>query len=134
MSNPNASENTPIQLVEKNEKNKLMDFEESENRPPSSMDDSVFVSQVVDSKEQATSLQKHSLEGLMYLFRQLGSAFIELSKFNCRKTISQLSMIEPHHKNTPWVMGVLGKAYFEMGDYLTAKRHFQTMRDLDQYR
>ena len=45
MANPNASENIPIQPVDKNEKNRMMDFEESENRPPS-MDDSVFISQV----------------------------------------------------------------------------------------
>ena len=43
MANPNiaSSENH----VDKNEKNRMMDFEESENRPPS-MDDSVFISQV----------------------------------------------------------------------------------------
>lgn len=31
-------------------------------------------------------------------------------------------------------MGIMGKAYFEMGEYLTAKKHFQNMRDLDHFR
>ena len=164
MSSPNAgsSENTP--MLDKNEKNKIMsDFEESENRPPAaaSLDDtSISIAQAcVDAREQAASLQKHSLDGLMGLLRQFGFAFIEMSKFNCRKAISQLGQIEPHHRNTPWVMGILGnypfkvsfcrmfhclhnygsflfsgKSYFETGDYLTAKRHFQNMRELDQYR
>ena len=82
-------------------------------RPPAAtpLDDtsSISIAQAcVDAREQAASLQKHSLDGLMGLLRQFGLAFIEISKFNCRKAISQLGQIEPHHRNTPWVMGILG--------------------------
>ena len=107
-------------MLDKNEKNKIMsDFEESENRPPAaaaSLDDtSISIAQAcVDAREQAASLQKHSLDGLMGLLRQFGFAFIEMSKFNCRKAISQLGQIEPHHRNTPWVMGILGNYPFKV--------------------
>ena len=52
-----------------------------------------FFLSITDTKEQVASLQKHSLDGLMFLFRQLGKAFIELSKFKCREAIYQLNQI-----------------------------------------
>lgn len=53
MANPNAASSENLQPVDKNEKNRMMDFEESENRPPS-MDDSVFISQVKGKFKWAT--------------------------------------------------------------------------------
>ena len=53
----------------------------------------IFFLPITDTKEQVASLQKHSLDGLMFLFRQLGKAYIELSKFKCREAIHQLNQI-----------------------------------------
>lgn len=79
-------------------------------------------------------LQKYCLEGLMTLFRQLGRAYLSLARYQCRDAIENFDNIDSKHRNTAWVMGSIGKAYFEMGDYLQARKHFQQMRDLDPHR
>ena len=87
-----------------------------------------------DAKSNAVSIQKHCLDGLLCLFRHLGEAYLALSHFQCEKAVKVFEDIEPHHQNTAWVIGSIGKAYFEMGDYAKAKTFFQKMRDLDPHR
>ena len=86
------------------------------------------------AKDQIVSLQKHSLEGLLALLQQLGEAHLAMAKFKCNKAIQLFEDISPNHKNTAWVLGSLGKAHFELGNYVSAKVLFQEMRDLDPYR
>ncbi|KAL1128844.1 hypothetical protein AAG570_013378, partial [Ranatra chinensis] len=84
--------------------------------------------------EQALSLQQHSLEGLMTLLRELGTAYLFLSHFECRKAIHCLSSLPPHHQNTGWVLSLLGKAYFELNDYKQACRVFGEVRSREPER
>lgn len=72
--------------------------------------------------DQALTLQRHSLEGLMMLLRELGQAYLYLSQFECKKAIECLSNLPPHHHDTGWVLSLLGKAYFELNDYKKACR------------
>lgn len=122
---------TDSATIEKNEKNKIMDMEMGSDRiiegPPASMQDS-------DTMEQGRSLQKHSLDGLMYLLRKFAFAYIDLARYNCRSAVAKIEQIDHNHKNTAWVMGIAGKAYFEMGDYVNAKRCFSTLREIDPFR
>jgi tetratricopeptide (TPR) repeat protein len=125
-----ASTDASSQLAEKNEKNKLLDLD-VENIPRITLQNPEVSAIVTD---QALSLQKQSMDGLMFLMRQLGAAYVDLSRFASRKAIAQLENLAPHHRNTGWVKGIMGMAYFEMGDYRETKKLFQSMRDLDPYR
>ena len=98
-----------------------------------SMDDTTS-SLEAKTREHAVSLQKHCLDGLLCLFRHLGEAYLSLSHFQCEKAIHTFETIDSNHQNTAWVVGSMGKAYFEMGEYAKAKRFFQKMRDLDPHR
>ena len=60
----------------------------------------------------------------------MGEAFVFLARFHCQAAIGAFEAIEAHHRETPWVMGSIGRAHFEMGEYNTAKNYFQRMRDL----
>jgi anaphase-promoting complex subunit 3 len=113
-----------------NEKNKLMDVD---GVSQISMDDTTS-SLEAKTREHAVSLQKHCLDGLLCLFRHLGEAYLSLSHFQCEKAINTFETIDSNHQNTAWVIGSMGKAYFEMGEYAKAKRFFQKMRDLDPHR
>lgn len=134
-------------LNEMNEKNKLMDTLESSltnmapapaplQPPPPSHQRWMTAEDCYESKakDQIVSLQKHSLEGLLALLQQLGEAHLAMAKFKCNKAIQLFEDISPNHKNTAWVLGSLGKAHFELGNYVSAKVLFQEMRDLDPYR
>jgi anaphase-promoting complex subunit 3 len=61
-------------------------------------------------------------EGLMALMQELGTAYLHLSQFNCRKAIDCLNNLPPQHYNTGWVLSLLGKAYYELTDYQQAVR------------
>lgn len=61
-------------------------------------------------------------EGLMALLRELGTAYLHLSQFNCRKAIDCLNNLPPQQFNTGWVLSLLGKAYYELTEYQQAVR------------
>uniref|UniRef100_A0A146LB22 Cell division cycle protein 27 homolog n=5 Tax=Lygus hesperus TaxID=30085 RepID=A0A146LB22_LYGHE len=84
--------------------------------------------------DHATTLQKHSLEGLITLMRELGQGFLYLSQFECKKAIEVFKSLSPHHQNTGWVLTLIGKAYFESADFKQACRTFSEVRKLEPER
>ena len=72
---------------------------------------------------QALVIQRHCVDGLMGLMRQLGYAYSELSRFSCRKAIEILEDVPAKHRQAAWVLGHLGKAHFELSKYKDAKRY-----------
>ena len=58
----------------------------------------------------------------MALLRDMGTAYLHLSQFNCRKAIESLNNLPPQHYNTGWVLSLLGKAHYELSEYQQAVR------------
>lgn len=87
-----------------------------------------------NSTQHVFQLQKQSAEGLMSLLRDIGTAYLHLAQYNCRKAIECFSNLASQHYNTGWVLALMGKAHFELGDYQTAARYFSEMRELEPYR
>ncbi len=69
----------------------------------------------------AVSIQKQSLEGLLQLLRHFGAGYLEMSKFNCQKAAQIFEDTPPNHRSSGWVLGMLGKAHFELAQYKEAK-------------
>ncbi|XP_069701622.1 cell division cycle protein 27 homolog isoform X2 [Periplaneta americana] len=84
--------------------------------------------------QQALHLQKQSAEGLMALLRDMGTAYLHLSQFNCRKAIECLNNLPPQHYNTGWVLSLLGKAHYELTEYQQAVKYFSEVREREPYR
>ena len=127
--------------AEKNERNKQVELDKDEklpNPPSITIKDTTASSPPPDQhkalSEQAIVIQKSSMGGLMELLRLLGAAYSELSRYNSRRAIALLDEIPHHHKTTGWVLGMVGKAHFEMGEYKEAKKYFKEMRDKDPHR
>jgi anaphase-promoting complex subunit 3 len=139
---------TPAQeLAEKNERNRAERDPVSANQLIPSSDDTLkkpatqtsamtAVPSVcnVNLGVQALAIQKQSLEGLMQLMRQLGAGYSELSKFNCRKAIQIFQSLPLNHNKTGWVLGQLGRAHFELGEYKDAKMCFKDLREREPFR
>ncbi|CAG2067748.1 unnamed protein product, partial [Timema podura] len=73
--------------------------------------------------QHALHLQKQSAEGLMSLLRDIGSAYLHLSQFNCRKAIECLDNLPEQQHSTGWVLSMLGKAHFELTEYEKASEY-----------
>ncbi|XP_015276281.1 PREDICTED: cell division cycle protein 27 homolog isoform X1 [Gekko japonicus] len=83
---------------------------------------------------QAFTLQKAAAEGLMSLLRDMGKGYLALCSYNCKEAIHILSHLPSHHYNTGWVLCQIGRAYFELGEYMQAERIFSEVRRLENYR
>ena len=58
------------------------------------------------------------LEGLMSLLRDMGKGYLALCSYNCKEAIHILSHLPSHHYNTGWVLCHIGRAYFELAEYM----------------
>ncbi|TRY61025.1 hypothetical protein TCAL_09134 [Tigriopus californicus] len=125
------------ELAEKNEKNKV-EREKLLGDDPKVIggDDLIKPKTFVmpNLSSQALVIQKQSVDGLMQLMRQLASAFIELSKYNSKKAIETLEGLTSNHLNTGWVLGLMGRAHFECGQYKEARQLFKSMREKEPFR
>ncbi|XP_046894693.1 cell division cycle protein 27 homolog [Hypomesus transpacificus] len=83
---------------------------------------------------QAFSLQKAAADGLMTLMRDIGRGYLALCAYNCKEAISILSQLPSHHYNTGWVLGQIGRAHFELAEYMQAERIFSEVRRIESYR
>uniref|UniRef100_F6TGR1 Cell division cycle protein 27 homolog n=1 Tax=Ornithorhynchus anatinus TaxID=9258 RepID=F6TGR1_ORNAN len=83
---------------------------------------------------QAFTLQKAAAEGLMSLLRDMGKGYLALCSYNCKEAINLLSHLPSHHYNTGWVLGQIGRAYFELSEYMQAERIFSEVRRIENYR
>ena len=57
-------------------------------------------------------------EGLMSLLREMGKGYLALCSYNCKEAINILSHLPSHHYNTGWVLCQIGRAYFELSEYM----------------
>uniref|UniRef100_A0A2K6FIU9 Cell division cycle protein 27 homolog n=1 Tax=Propithecus coquereli TaxID=379532 RepID=A0A2K6FIU9_PROCO len=74
------------------------------------------------------------LEGLMSLLREMGKGYLALCSYNCKEAINILSHLPSHHYNTGWVLCQIGRAYFELSEYMQAERIFSEVRRIENYR
>lgn len=58
------------------------------------------------------------LEGLMSLLREMGKGYLALCSYNCKEAINILSHLPSHHYSTGWVLCQIGRAYFELSEYM----------------
>ncbi|ERE68612.1 putative cell division cycle protein 27 isoform 1 [Cricetulus griseus] len=83
---------------------------------------------------QAFNLQKAAAEGLMSLLREMGKGYLALCSYNCKEAINILSHLPSHHYSTGWVLCQIGRAYFELSEYMQAERIFSEVRRIENYR
>lgn len=86
------------------------------------------------SAQQLLVLQKQSVDGLMFLLRQLGQAYLCLTQFRCQRAVDVLLEIPQKHFNTGWVLTTLGMAHMEMTDYEAAIKYFEQAHELEPFR
>ncbi|XP_063244929.1 cell division cycle protein 27 homolog isoform X2 [Bacillus rossius redtenbacheri] len=84
--------------------------------------------------QKALLLQKQSAEGLMQLLREMGTAYLHLSQFNCHKAIECLDNLPPQQRNTGWVLCMLGKAHYELAQFKESASCFREVRERERYR
>lgn len=75
-----------------------------------------------------------SIEMLLSIFRSLGTAYYALSRYSVASAIEGFKGLSTAQRETPWVLGQLGKAYYEAADYTAAESCFARMLKLQPTR
>ncbi|MBN3271581.1 CDC27 protein, partial [Polyodon spathula] len=112
---------------------------------PSNMNDSIEIlkldssisegkGSIVMPQTQAFTIQKAAADGLMNLLRDMGKGYLALCSYNCKEAIGILSQLPSHHYNTGWVLCQIGRAHFELAEYMQAERIFSEVRRIESYR
>nr|GMD32212.1 cell division cycle protein 27 homolog B isoform X1 [Ipomoea batatas] len=70
---------------------------------------------------------------ILELLRTLGEGFRLLCLYRCQDALDMYNKLPHKHYNTGWVLSQIGKAYFEMVDYLEADRAFSLARLTSPY-
>ena len=102
----------------------------------------------VDGKEQRPILQSgthapshkpvmnekvkefEGLQQLLDLFMKLGSGYFALSHYRCQDALRCFNSISPSQRDTPWVLGQIGRAYYEQASYLEAEKTFTRIKSM----
>ncbi|KAJ8422040.1 hypothetical protein Cgig2_026428 [Carnegiea gigantea] len=70
---------------------------------------------------------------ILVLLRLLGEGYRLSCTYKCQDALDIYQKLPPKHYNTGWVLSQVGRAYFELIDYLEADRAFSLARRLCPY-
>lgn len=70
---------------------------------------------------------------ILILLRLLGEGYRLSCTYKCQDALDIYQKLPPKHYNTGWVLSQVGRAYFELIDYLEADRAFSLARRLCPY-
>lgn len=83
---------------------------------------------LMEKKPDNPSSADASLEWTLNLLKTLGTGYYALSRFQCEKTLKAYNQLPHNQEQTPWVLGQMGRAYFEQGSYHQAEKVFRELR------
>lgn len=69
------------------------------------------------SEMEASSAQLYILE----LFQRIGNGFLNLTSYKCAEALQDFALLPPCHRDTAWVLCKIGKAYYEMANYVDVR-------------
>ncbi|GAM85825.1 hypothetical protein ANO11243_038330 [Dothideomycetidae sp. 11243] len=75
-----------------------------------------------------------AIESLLSMFKQLAIGYAALAKYDSKASIKAFETVSPAQKDTAWVLGQLGKAYYEVADYAKAEECFARMMKIQPTR
>ncbi|EOY26904.1 CDC27 family protein, putative [Theobroma cacao] len=113
----------------------------SEFRAPSSLSSSNDVKSVqheIVNTELSSSISngstiKSGVLDTMSLLRILGEGYRHLCGYRCQEALNVYQKLSLKQYNTGWVLSQVGKAYFELVDYLNADYAFSLARQISPY-
>jgi len=61
---------------------------------------------------------------ILDLFKKAGAGYFSLSRFRCKEALHALNSLSMSQKDTPWAQSQIGRAYYEMANYIEVCRTF----------
>lgn len=83
---------------------------------------------LMEQRLDTTRVVDASLKWTFNILKIMGMGYYALSRFQCDKALKAYTQLSHSQGQTPWVLGQMGRTYFEQGSYSQAERVFQTLR------
>ena len=83
---------------------------------------------LMDKNPNAPRSADASVKWTLNLLKLLGTGYYALSRFQCEKALKAYNQLPHDQGQTPWVLGQMGRAYFEQGSYHQAEKVFRELR------
>lgn len=80
--------------------------------------------QAAPLKPLTDSNKEEAMLFVLDLFRKLGSGYFSLSRFYCKEALQAFSSLPAGQRETPWVQSKIGRAHYEMANYVEVCRPF----------
>lgn len=80
------------------------------------------------------AVEMASTESLLATFRSLGAAYYLLSRYQVSSAVDAFKALPSAHRESPWVLAQLGKAYYEASEYSSAELCFAKLLKLQPTR
>lgn len=96
-----------------------MEIDGRETRPPPPKASTAStVSQSQYNKDQ------EGLQSLLDLFSRMANGFFCLSRYDCHNAIQVFNSLPTQHRESPFILACIGKAYYEQASYADAEKFF----------
>ena len=86
------------------------------------------------SHNQAPLHQADGRRKLLRLLNSLGSIYHKLSMYMCREALEMLEQLPTSQHTSGWVQQQIGRAHFEMADYVRAQDVFCALHRVEPHR
>nr|KIR87804.1 anaphase-promoting complex subunit 3 [Cryptococcus tetragattii IND107] len=83
---------------------------------------------------QDAILQKESDEYLKDIVKKCARVYKSLSQYQCQQAIKEVDVLPGELKTSPWAMEILGRAFYEIANYVMARRAFTFLQQQEPYR
>lgn len=70
------------------------------------------------------------LQSLLDLISKLGTGYFALSHYRCQEALRCFNSIPISHRETPWVLSHIGRAYYEQSSYVEAEKVFARLKHI----
>lgn len=105
------------------------EVEHRELRAPSVVSASTLVDAPI-RQEDHSERDLEALRALLDLFCRIAQAYDYLQRYECANAIKAYNSLPSNHRETPFVLAQLGRAYNEIAQYAEAEKYFIRVRQL----
>ncbi len=91
----------------------------------------------VDTSEPSTheaQLQTAADDWLRDIVRRCARAYRALSLYQCQEALREIDTLPPEIQSSPWALDIVARSFYEMANYVLARRAFKALLDIEPYR
>ena len=81
-----------------------------------------------------SQLQMAADDWLRDVIRRCGKAYRSLSLYDCKGALRDVDLLPPELQSSPWALEIVAKSFYEMANYVLARRAFEALVELEPYR